>query len=183
MRALRRLSVVGMLMLLPALFAPVDAGARRPSPTATLVPLRSLFAVPQSMVGPNLTVARVSSPPAHARPGRAYVLRGIVVDDGAAAAPSSVVGHLLRVGGRPLTIGRADVGLAPRGSATVGVRIRLPRGLHAGSYALIACVRRALQAGELGCATAERHLQIGSRSRVPTAHRATAGASATACSS
>jgi Peptidase family M1 domain len=38
----------------------------------------------------------------------------------------------------------------------------LPRTLRAGSYALVACVRHTPRSSALGCATAERHLQIGS---------------------
>jgi Peptidase family M1 domain len=182
MRALRMLSLVGALVLLPALFAPVDASARRPAPTAELVPLLSFLAAPQSAVSAHLNVVRVSSPPAYAHAGRAYVLHSVVVNDGNAVGRGRVVVHLLRVAGRPLPIGQATVGLAPRGSATVGIRIKLPRVLQAGSYAVVACVRREDRAGELGCVTAERHLQIGSRPRT-RAQRTTAGVSASACSS
>jgi hypothetical protein len=110
------------------------------------------------------------------------VLHGSLVNDGSAAAWGDVVVHLLRVGSRPLAIGRAAVGLGAHGSAGYDVRIRLPRALHRGSYALVACVRRAGRSGALGCVTAERHLQIGRPARMRGV-RATAAALSEACSS
>jgi Peptidase family M1 domain len=181
MRAVRRLSWVGAFMLFPVLVAPAGAGAR-PLPRAPIAPLRALFAAPQSMVGAHLTVTRLSSPPAAARAGHAYVLRGVVANEGTAAAAGRVVVHLLRVGGLPVAIARAEVAAAAGRSAGVEIRIRLPRVLHAGSYALVACVRRAGNSGKLGCATAERHLQIGSALRTG-AQRTTAAAPSATCSS
>jgi len=181
MKASRRLSCLAGILLLPALFAPVAADAR-PLPAGSLAPLESLFVPLPSIGGAHLIMSRVSSAPRPARAGHAYVLHGFVVNDGSAAARGPVVVHLLRVGTRPVAIGRAVVALAAHDSTDIGVRIRLPRVLHKGSYALIACVQRAGRSGKLGCVTAERHLQIGPRSRVLAA-RVSAAAPSAACSS
>jgi Peptidase family M1 domain len=96
------------------------------------------------------------------------------VNTGGAAVHSRVVVHLLRVGSGPLAIGGTVVALAAHRSGAYGVRIRLPRVLPHGSYALVACA-------QLRCVTAERHLQIGPAVHVRSV-RLTAGASKT-CSS
>jgi hypothetical protein len=170
------------MLLLLALFAPLGAGARPSLPAGSVAPLPSFLGPLPRVVGAHLIVSRLSSAPARARAGHAYVLHGIVVNEGSAAARGGVVVHLLRVGSRPLAVGRATVNLAAHDSAPYSVHIRLPRVLHEGSYALVACVRRAGRSGELGCVTAERHLQIGSRSRIRTA-RVSAAASSAVCSS
>jgi hypothetical protein len=182
MRTLRRLSSGGAALLLLALLAPLGAGARPSFPAGSLTPLPSLFVPRPQVVGAHLTVSRLSSAPARARAGHAYMLHGVVVNEGSAAARGRVVVHLLRVGGRPLAIGRTTVRLAAYESARYRLLIRLPRMLHDGSYALVACVRRAGRSGELACVTAERHLQIGSRPRDHTASLS-AAPSSTACSS
>jgi hypothetical protein len=164
-----------------ALFAPLDAGARPPSLAGSFAPPPSSFVPLPRVVGAHLIVSRVSSAPARARAGHAYLLHGIVVNEGSAAAHGPVVVHLLRVGSRPLVVGRATVSLAAHASASYSLHISLPRVLRGGSYALVACVRRAGRSGELGCVTAERHLRIGSRPRIRAVPMSTA--SSTACSS
>ena len=103
------------------------------------------------------------------------------MNDGSRGAAAHVVVHLLHVGRRPLAIGHTSVSLAAHDSRGFDVRARLPRTLRAGSYALVACVRHTSRSGALGCATAERHLQIGS-ARIPHAG-VRAAASSAACSS
>ena len=71
--------------------------------------------------------------------------------------------------------------LAAHDSAAYRAHIRLPRVLHKGSYALVACVRRAGRSGALGCVTAARHLQIGTEAHVDTAR--VPAASSPGCSS
>src|SRR2546427_796484 len=181
MKTLRRLSCLAGMLLLPSLFAPLGADAR-PLPAGSLAPLSSLLMPLPSVVGAHLIMSRLSSAPQHARAGHVYVLHGSVVNDGSDAARGPVVVHLLRVGTRPLAIGRTVVRLAAHESTDIGVRIRLPSGLDEGSYALVACVRRAGRSGELECVTAERHLQIGPRSRIRAA-RVSAAAPKAACSS
>ena len=146
-----------MLCLL-SLFAPLAAGARPPQSAGLLAPLPSFSALRPSIAGPHLLVTRLSSAPAHARAGHDYVLRGMVVNEGSAAVRGRVVVHLLHVGTRPLAVGRTAVSLAAHDSSSFRVRVRLPRFLHDGSYAVVACARRGGQSGALGCVTAERHL-------------------------
>src|SRR5438093_4157767 len=180
MKTSRALSFVGAMLLL-ALFAATGASARPPQPSGSPAPLPSLIAPPPHFAGAHLVVSRITSPPAHARAGRAYVLHGTIVNEGSAAARRRVVVHLLRVGSRPLAIGRTSVGLTAHDSVRFAVRVRLPRVLHDGSYALVACVRRAGRSEALGCATAERHLEIGAASVVRRVRAA--ASSSTACSS
>jgi hypothetical protein len=170
-----------MLLLLLSVVAPLEADGR-PLPARSLAPSTTFLMPVRSVVGAHLIVSRLSSVPQRADAGHSYAVYGSVVNDGSAATRGPVVVHLLRVGARPISIGQTAVGLAAYESTQVGVRVRLPRGLHKGSYALVACVRRAGRSGELGCATAERHLQIGPRSRIPSARVSVSGLSAT-CSS
>jgi hypothetical protein len=180
MKALRRLSCLAVLLLVPALSTPL-AGAR-PIPVGSLVTLQPVFVPFPSVLGAHLIVARVGSAPRLVHAGHDYVVRANVVNDGSAGARGGVVVRLLRVGSRPLVVGRAAVGLAAHDSTDVGVRVRLPRALHKGSYALVACVRRAGRNGELGCVTAERHLHVGPRPRL-SAIRASTAAPNAVCSS
>jgi Peptidase family M1 domain len=166
-------------IVVPALFATVGAEARPPQFDGVLLPHLSFYAPAPSAAGAQLSLTTVASAPADARAGAAYELRGTIVNDGNGAARGRVVVHLLRVGTRPLAIGRAAVALAAHDSSSYGVRVRLPRALRAGSYALVACVRRAGRSGALGCVTAERHLQIGAAPVV----RRLAAAPAKACTS
>jgi hypothetical protein len=181
MKTSQALSSVGTMLLL-ALLAPIGAGARPPQPAGSPAPVPLLSAPAPSHRGAHLVPTAVASAPARAHPGGTYVLHGSLVNDGSAAARGDVVVHLLRVGSRPLAIGRAAVRLGAHDSAGYDVRIRLPRALRDGSYALVACVRRAGRSGALGCVTAERHLQIGRRERM-RGGRATAAAPSEACSS
>ncbi|HEU5212403.1 MAG TPA: M1 family aminopeptidase [Gaiellaceae bacterium] len=180
MKTSRALVSTGGILLL-ALLAPIVAAARPPVPGLTVPQLPSPPVKPASFAGAELTVASITSPPADARAGHVYSLHGVIVNDGSARVASQVVVHLLRVGSRPLSIGRASLGLAAHDSRAFGVRVRLPSGLRDGSYALVACVRHAALSGALGCATAERHLKIGS-ARVRTT-RVLASTSSTTCSS
>jgi len=175
------LALVGA-MLFVAVLAPLTAGARPPQREESVVPLPSYSAMLPRISGPHLLVARVSSAPTDASAGHRYVLHGMVANEGNAAVRGRVVVHLLRVGTRPLAIGRTAVRLAAHDSALYRVRIWLPRSLHDGSYALVACARRGGQTGKLGCVTAERHLRIGPVSPVRRARAATAAADP-ACSS
>jgi hypothetical protein len=172
-KASRRLSLL-LLAFLVVLLAPLGAAAKPPERQAPLAPLPSLLTPLPQVAGAHLVVMRLTSAPAGARPGHAYLLHGSIVNTGGAGVRSRIVVHLLRVGSRPLTIGGTLVALAAHRSGVYGVRIRLPRVLPHGSYALVACAR-------FRCVTAERHLQVG-----PAAHprpvRLTAGASKT-CSS
>ena len=174
-------TALGLTSLL-ALSVPVGAGARPPGPSVSLPSLPSVYASPRRVTGAHVVVSQLESPPADARAGRAYVLRGTVVNEGSDAARARVVVHLLRVGSAPLAIGRTALRLAAHGSASYRVRVRLPRALRDGSYALVACAAHNGGTGPLGCVTARRHLQIGRAERV----RASAGlrlAAAANCSS
>jgi hypothetical protein len=104
------------------------------------------------------------------------------VNDGSAAYVGRVVVRLLHVGSRPLAIGRTSATLSAHDSRGFRVRVRLPRTLPDGSYALVACVQRTQRSGALGCATAERHFQIGS-ARIRAARVPAAASSIAACSS
>ena len=100
-------------------------------------------------------------------------MRGSLLNDGSGFASAPVLVHLLRPGGTPVVIGSTAVTLAAHSSRDYRVRVRLPRVLRKGSYALVACAR-------LSCVTAERHLQVG-----PSPHvvRVPAAAPARGCSS
>ena len=182
MRTLRKLSSAGAMLCLLSLFAPLAAGARPPQSAGLLAPLPSFSALRPSIAGPHLLVTRLSSAPAHARAGHDYVLRGMVVNEGSAAVRGRVVVHLLHVGTRPLAVGRTAVRLAAHDSSSFRVRMRLPRFLNEGSYAVVACARRGGQSGNLGCITAERHIAVGTVARA-SAVRASIAAPSQPCSS
>src|SRR5262249_41444583 len=151
--------------------------------TGSVAPLPSFMTLPPRIVGPHVVVTRLSSPPTHARAGHRYVLRGMVVNEGSAGTRSRVVVHLLRVGSPPLAVGGAAVVLAAPDSPLYRARVQLPRSLRDGSYALVACARRGGQGGGLACATAERHLQIGTTRRAERARASTSASGQAACSS
>jgi Peptidase family M1 domain len=155
----RRVAVLASLLGL-ALLSPVVAAARPPQHLGTPLSPYRLSASPRGYAGAQLILSRVTPPPGGARPGRAYVLGGTVADVGTTGASGRIVVHLLRIGGRPITIGSTVLRLRAHGARQYRVRILLPRSLPRGSYALIACARRGA-GGALGCVTAERHLQIG----------------------
>ena len=180
MKTSRTLSSVGLIVLL-ALLAPFGAAARPPQPTASVPALSSLVR-PPSFSGAHLTVASVTSLPARAGGGHAYTVRGTIVNDGSAAAAAHVVLHLLQAGSRPLAVGRASVAIDAHDSRGFGVSARLPRTLRNGSYVLVACVQHTARSSALGCATAERHLRIGSAPRAQDL-RLRSAASDAACSS
>jgi hypothetical protein len=165
MRVVWNLTAVGVMSLL-ALSLPFGARARPPVPDVPLPSLPSVYAPPASVAGAHVVVSQLESAPANARPGRRYVLGGMVVNEGSDATRARVVVHLLRVGNAPVVIGRASLRLQAHHSADYRVRVRLPRTLRDGSYALVACAHRNGASGALGCVTAERHLQIGRAARV-----------------
>jgi hypothetical protein len=179
-KASRWLSVL-VLAFLVALLAPLGASAKPPEHPAPLTPLPSVFTPLPQIAGAHLVVTRLTSAPASARAGHEYVLRGTILNAGGAAVHGRVVVHLLRVGSRPLAVGATRVRLAGHRSGAYGVRIRLPRVLAHGSYAIVACAQRAGRSSAFGCVTAERHLQIGPAAQ-PRPVRVTASASKT-CSS
>jgi len=152
------LLVLSLLVPLGAVARPPQ-GARLPAPLPRIVTPPS--APPLDARVSELVVSRLDSAPAGARGGHAYVLGGTVRNDGRVGARGRVIVNLLRVGGGPVAIGSTVVGLAAHDSGGYRVRIRLPRVLRDGSYALVACVRNAGGSGALECATAERHLQVG----------------------
>ncbi|HEX6787678.1 MAG TPA: M1 family aminopeptidase [Gaiellaceae bacterium] len=147
--------MLGLTVLVTAV-APLNAGARPPL-QAISIAAPSFSAAPQLFAGAHLVMSRLSS----TRAGRAYRLHGTVLNLGGAAAHGRLVVHLLRVGSRPITVGRTSVMLGARDSAAYGLRIRLPHGLPNGSYALVGCVPREGSSGVLSCVTAEHHIQIG----------------------
>ncbi|HZS23870.1 MAG TPA: hypothetical protein VFA30_02680 [Gaiellaceae bacterium] len=152
-----------MLFLALALAAPLTASAR-PTFRAPYAPGPSFFA-PDSegliVTGPRLVVTQLDSAPAAARAGDAYLLHGIVANSGTKPVSGPVTVHLLRVGSPPLAIGRTLVRVGAGRSLGYAVRIAIPRALRKGSYALVACSPRHGATGALGCATAERHVQVG----------------------
>ena len=174
--------ILFVLFVALALVAPLTASAR-PSFRAPFAPGPSFFAPDSEGViapGPRLVVTQLGSAPAAARAGHTYLLRGVVANSGAKAVRGAVTVHLLRVGSHPRVIGATPVRLRARHSAGYAVRITIPRGLRNGSYAVVACSPRSGRTGPLGCATAERHVQIGPAQRL----RLTAAASSAAdCSS
>ena len=158
------------LLMLPG---GLGVAAARPSlRPASPVQSSGLSAPPRAVAGARLVVSQVSSAPAGARSGGAYVLGATVRNDGSADGRGRLIADLLHVGDRPVAIGSTAVGLAAHESGAYRVGIRLPRALPDGSYALIACVARG-RSGALSCATAERHLQIGQGA--PVAHSAVSG--------
>jgi hypothetical protein len=144
MVALRTSLPVSAALLI--LSVPAAAGSR-PAPVASPV------------------VTRVTSLPAGAGAAGSYVVRAVVVNGRSVPVRTVVTAHLLRVGSPPLAVGRAPIRLESGASADVRVQVRLPL-LPQGSYALVACVRRPGGGGALGCATAERHVLVGSRTPV-----------------
>jgi hypothetical protein len=168
--SLRRLCLVATPVVV-ALCVPLAAAARPDRPST--MPQLPTSAPPPAVVGPRLALSSLGSLPLIPHLGRAYVLHGSLLNDGSAPADAPVVVHLLRPGRAPIAIGRVSVTLGAHRSGDYSVRVRLPRILRNGSYALVACAR-------LSCMTAERHLQIGPPTR---AGRVPAAAPARGCSS
>jgi len=159
-----RLGRVGLglvLLVLLGMLAPLAAGAR-PAVGSLPPPERSPASTPRGVAsGTQVDLLRVASLPLGARAGHAYVLGAVVRNGGSVPTRRRVVVFLLRVGSRPLALGSSAVGVAARSSRAYRMRIRLPRVVADGSYALVACVRRAGTDGGLSCVTAEDHLRIG----------------------
>ena len=120
------LSLLGLLLVV-ALLAPLGAAAKPPERQAPLAPLPSLLTPLPQVAGAQLVVTRLTSAPAGARAGHAYLLSGSIVNLGGAAVRGRVVVHLVRVGSHPLAIGGTVVSLAAHRSGAYGVRVRLPR--------------------------------------------------------
>jgi hypothetical protein len=159
--------LVGVILLL-ALLVPLGGGARPAPQSWGRLGFSPWFVLPLPRVGgARLFVSRVASAPTDAHVGHTYVLHGRLVNEGNIATRGVVSVHLLRVGSRPLVAGRASLGLRAHDSGRFRVAIRLPRVLHGGSYAIVACVRRTERGGEPGCVTAERHLQVGRARHIP----------------
>jgi len=170
MGRLQRLCVVSTPVVL-ALSVPLAAAARPDRPST--MPQMPTSAPLPTVVGPRLALSSLDSLPSAPHLGRAYVVRGSMLNDGSAPAAAHVVVHLLRPGRAPIAIGRVPVTLGAHRSGEYTVRVRLPRVLRNGSYALVACAR-------LSCMTAEHHLQIGP---APRAARVPAAAPTRGCSS
>ena len=145
MRCEARFLRPGLLLLLVALLAlllPLSAAARPPQRSASPRPLRHLSVPPRSAAGARLVVWRVASAPAGARAGHEYALDAAVRNDGTARAQGRIVVHLVHVGSRPLAIGSRAVAVGAHAAHAYNVRVRVPRLLPDGSYALVACVSR-----------------------------------------
>jgi hypothetical protein len=144
----------------PGAFGPSGRGS--PQAEAELTP------TPVVAHGARLVVSRLDSAPAAAAAGRGYVLRGTVVNDGDVPAAGAVTVRLLRVGSRPLVVGKTFASAGPLDIASYAVTVRIPKGLRHGSYSLVACAQRRGNVGPLGCATAQRPVQIGRVARART---------------
>ena len=145
MRTLRKLSSVGAMLFLLALVVPLGAGARPPLAPGGPTSQPSLFGPLPSAAGAHLTVTRLSSAPAHARRGHAYVLRGFVRNEGTPrrAAASWFICFTSAAGRSP---SGSAVRLAAHDSAAYRAHIRLPRVAPQG----LVCARRVRAAAEGG---------------------------------
>lgn len=173
------LGLVSLLLL--ALLVPLGAAARPPMGSSP--PLER--PAPGTVAGTDpVYLSRVASLPRDARAGHAYVLRSIARNGGSFPTRRRIVVLLVRVGSRPLTIGSTVVGPSGHSSRAYGVRVRLPRTLADGSYALVACFPGGgASGGALGCVTAENHLGIGPGVALPRVRVSADSSSAVACSS
>jgi hypothetical protein len=172
------------LAIAAVLVTAIGASAR-PAPQQALPPSPGFFTPPGHVVtpGPRLEVSQLSSAPVDARPGRAYTLTGVAMNSGTRAASGPLTINLLRVGVPPIQVGRTAVSVGAHRSAAYTVRVALPRGLGKGSYMLVACSQRGGATGPLGCATAERHIQVGPAKRIRVLADEAPDAAAAACSS
>ena len=127
-----------------------------------------------------VSLASLTSAPAGVVAGRAYRLRGTVVNERAHAVRRAVIARLLRVGGRSVVIGHGVATARAHHDSTYGVTVRIPRGLADGTYPIVACVHRDRRSDALSCASARRVVSIGHRAVAPAAPRA---AQRSACSS
>ena len=172
----RRAPLIASIVLLVLLGGLRVAAARPLLRPASPVPSPGFLAPPRAVAGARLVVVRVSSAPAGARSGRVYVLAATVRNDGSTGARGRLVLDLLRVGDRPIAIGATVVGLEAHASNAYRVGVRLPRSLPHGSYALLACMAGG-RGGALSCATAERHVQIGTGAAVARSAASTSSVS------
>jgi hypothetical protein len=178
MKISRRL-VLSFLSIAAALSAPLAASARPPLGPAPPSPAFFTPLGQAPVTGPRLEASGLASPPAAARPGGAYTLRGIVTNSGSRSARGPVTIALVRVGARPVVVGRTTVDVGAHRAVAYATRIALPARLASGSYALVACSRHAGTSGLQGCVTAQRHIQVGRAARI----RVPATAAAEGCSS
>jgi hypothetical protein len=157
-------SLLASLLLL-GLLAPIGVATARPAHrSSSPAPTAAGAASSRAIRGAGLLASSVSSAPQDARAGHAYVLSATVANQGSARAATRLSVHLMRVGSQPIAVGSAAVRLGAHRAHAVRVRVQVPRALADGSYAVVACVARGA-GGALGCATAERHLQIGARAQ------------------
>jgi len=149
-------------LLVPA----AGAGAAKP-PSGAKVPANPLnlmapgWSTAKVATGPSLAVSKLTSAPASARPGGAYVLHGTVVNSGRRGASGPVVVHLMRPETKPLVVGRSSVHAAALGTTPYAVTVRIPAKLARGSYSLFSCVARTGKTGPLGCVAAIRRIVVG----------------------
>ena len=143
MKTSRTLASVGAALLL-ALLAPLGADARPPQPAGSAAPQASLLARPPSIAGAHLAISQLTSAPTrrtrgpHVRRSRRRSSTRAVPPR--AAASSSI--FCASAAGRSRSA-EPPVDLAAHDSTGFSVRVRLPRALRDGSYALVACARRA----------------------------------------
>ena len=160
----RRLPLTAALLVL-GLLAPIGAAAARPAHrSSTPAPTSAAASASRAAPSSGLLVSGVSSAPRRARPGLVYALSATVSNHGPASAGGRLSVHLLRVGTRPIAVGSTAVRVGAHRSHAVQVGARVPSALPRGAYAVVACVARG-SGGALGCATAERHLQVGARAQ------------------
>jgi peptidase M1-like protein len=139
---------------------------------AMLVALGAVAAAPPAVAaeGAKLSVSSVSSPPAHATAGHAYVLQGVVANRGTRAAHGPLRVLLLRARHHPRVAATTSVHVSANRSARYRVRLAVPADLGSGAYSVVACVARRGRSGPLGCATAERGIAFATaavRARAP----------------
>lgn len=171
--------VLSFLSLAAALAVPLAASAKPPLRPAPPSPSFFTPLGQAPVAGPRLEVSRLGSAPASARPGGAYTLRGVVTNSGSRSARGPVTITLVRVGSLPVVVGRATVDAGAHRAVAYDARITLPAKLAHGSYALVACSKHAGGSGLQGCATAQRHIQVGPPPRI----RVPATAASEGCSS
>jgi hypothetical protein len=139
---------------------------------ALAVALGSLVATPSALAGDGarLAVSKLSSPPAGATADRAYELRGTVANRGRRTARGPVAVWLLRAGTHPRVAGTTSVSVTPQRTAHYRVALRVPSGLSAGTYSVVACIKRRGHTGPLGCATGEHGLGLGGAASIRAAN-------------
>lgn len=127
--------------------------------------------------------ASLSSAPAAAAPGKTYKLKARLVNHGRATHAARFAVRLTKAGSRPVVVGHRAVALKPGASKAITISVALPKGLKKGSYALVGCLPKGTQ-GWLACATAARHVEVGTASPAASISvKRAAVAAAESCSS